>query len=222
VSFVIEGSEILLVAALEDEIHQAFAAEACRKLAVGVGKVNAAARLAFAIAQRRPGLVLNVGTAGSRRFARGALVECARFVQRDMDATALGLRRGQTPFDPAGAEISHEPVFGFLPLASCGTGDGFEVGAGAAPDPGFDAGDVVDMEAYALAKTCLIAGVRFACLKYVTDGADGAASEHWQESVPLAARALHAAYARQFRGLSREPLISRSENASLPTKSSSC
>ena len=43
--------------------------------------------------------------------------------------------------------------------------------------------DVVEMEAYAIAKACKKAGVDFKCFKYVSDQADGNASKDWHETV---------------------------------------
>ncbi len=43
------------------------------------------------------------------------------------------------------------------------------------------------MEAYALAKVCWLERAPFACVKYVTDGADHAAGAHWQRNVHKAA-----------------------------------
>ena len=39
--------------------------------------------------------------------------------------------------------------------------------------------DVVDMEAYAIAKACHLAGVDFVSYKYITDGANENAAEQW-------------------------------------------
>ena len=38
------------------------------------------------------------------------------------------------------------------------------------------------MEAYALAKTCKIFGVKFACYKYISDNADNEAADNWKEN----------------------------------------
>src|SRR5258708_6436691 len=46
---------------------------------------------------------------------------------------------------------------------------------------------VVDMEAYALAKACWYAKAPFACAKYVSDGADHAAADDWQQNQHKAA-----------------------------------
>jgi adenosylhomocysteine nucleosidase len=45
------------------------------------------------------------------------------------------------------------------------------------------------MEAYALAKVCHLERARFACAKYITDGADTSAATAWQRNLPRAAAA---------------------------------
>jgi len=152
----------------------------------GVGKVNAAMMLTrdlcgYAQAGRPPPLVVNFGTAGSRIHRTGALVSCHEFIQRDMDVRGLGFALGVTPFDPSPATLEFEPVFRELPAAVCGSGDSFatvECDSGCA---------VLDMEAYALAKASRLGGANFACVKYVTDGADHAAAADWQNNVHKAA-----------------------------------
>ncbi len=155
-------------------------------LFTGLGKVNAAAALARHLAALRiagtpPALVVNFGTAGSPRFRTGEVVACRRFLQRDIDLTPLGFPRGHTPFDEHGGALEFDPVFHHLREATCGTGDSFETAAS-----GIDC-DVVDMEAYALAKVCRHEAVAFACAKFISDGADHAAARDWRANVALAA-----------------------------------
>jgi adenosylhomocysteine nucleosidase len=160
-------------------------------LFTGIGKVNAAYRLASHLAARRsspPSLVVNFGTAGSRRHPPGILVACRRFVQRDMDVCGLGFRPGETPFETVPSELDFPAHFSGLPEATCGTGDRFETGALDHPY------DVIDMEAYALAKVCWLEGVPFACAKYVSDGADSAAASDWESQLDAAAQAFVRAY----------------------------
>ena len=128
-----------------------------------------------------PPLVLNFGTAGSARIPARTLVACRRFVDRDMNVSALGFAHGETPFDELPPTLEFPPVFTELPEAVCGSGDSF-----ATADHG-PACDVVDMEAYALAKACKLEGAEFACAKYVSDGADEHAARHWKENVAGAA-----------------------------------
>ncbi len=56
--------------------------------------------------------------------------------------------------------------------------------------------DVVDMEAYALAKVCALEDISFACAKYITDGADHAAANDWQGNLPQAAAGFFSLYRR--------------------------
>jgi len=43
--------------------------------------------------------------------------------------------------------------------------------------------DLVDMEAYALAKSCKRFKAKFTCVKYASDFADENAADHWAENV---------------------------------------
>jgi adenosylhomocysteine nucleosidase len=72
--------------------------------------------------------------------------------------------------------------FDDLQRGLCGSGDSFVITACA-----HDC-DVLDMEAYALAKVCLFERCTFNAVKYVTDGADDAASQDWQSNVHRAAQ----------------------------------
>jgi len=162
-------------------------------LFTGVGKVNAAHRLTRRLADERARghapLVVNFGTAGSRRFRTGELVAFRRFVQRDMDVTSLGFLPHETPFEDVPRELEFPEVFSALKHGVCGSGDRFEA-VEAAPT-----WDLVDMEAYALAKVCFLEGAAFACAKYVTDGADSSAATDWQANLPRAAQAFAELYA---------------------------
>jgi adenosylhomocysteine nucleosidase len=186
--------DVLVVMALQEEELGLLQAAGAAVLFTGVGKVNAALQLMrYLTAQRLAGTpvrqVLNVGTAGSRRFATGSLVGCHRFVQRDMDVSPLGFARGTTPFEAQwGGELVFEPAFAQLPQGLCGTGDSFDTGAHALHC------EVLEMEAYALAKVCLHEGVGFACAKYISDGADHASATDWAAALPAAAAAFASLY----------------------------
>ncbi len=182
----LELPNVLVVVALRAESAGVFEAAGIPVLYCGVGKVNAAIALAralerYALQDRAMPLVLNFGSAGSRRHVAGALVECHEVVQRDMDGSGLGFALGVTPYDEAPSCLRFEPVFTHLPSAVCGSGDSF-----ATAETGMDCA-VVDMEAYALAKVCWYEKAQFACAKYVSDGADHAAAEDWQRNLHKAA-----------------------------------
>jgi adenosylhomocysteine nucleosidase len=177
---------IIVVMALRVESSGVFEAADVPVLYCGVGKVNAAIALTkelsrYAHQGEQMPLVVNFGSAGSRCFAPGTLVACQEFVQRDMDVSGLGFALGITPYDEAPASLLFDPVFTDLPAAVCGSGDSF-----ATADIEVDCA-VIDMEAYALAKVCWHENARFACVKYVTDGADHTAADDWQRNVHVAA-----------------------------------
>ncbi len=128
---------------------------------------------------KRPRLVINYGTAGSRKIKKKTLVDCTRFIQRDMDVTGLGFMKGETPFEKD-IPIVIESNCSFNPIgrnATCGTGDNF------AEDKSQYYGEVVDMEAYALSKVCHHFDTQFISFKYITDGADEQAHEDWENNL---------------------------------------
>ena len=88
----------------------------------------------------------------------------------------LDLKLGETPFDSINEIINSDKGY------TCGSGDSFvskqiemEV-------------DLVDMEAYALAKVCKLEGIKFRCFKYISDNADGDASLDWTENCKKGAK----------------------------------
>jgi adenosylhomocysteine nucleosidase len=184
--------------ALEIESQGLFAERGVSVLYTGIGKVNAAYRLSCALLEQRARYgrlprVVNFGTAGSPTLPAGSLVSCRRFVQRDMDVSGLGFPVGATPFEDIPAILEFPRLFEDVPEGICGTGDRFETGAPVVPC------DVIDMEAYALAKVCHLEGAEFGALKFVTDGADGNAGIDWQANLPRAARAFVEHHARLTR-----------------------
>lgn len=180
---------VLLVLALEQENHQRrLDPLAHRVLYTGVGKVNATLALSRYLAgcSAMP-LVVNVGSAGSHCFSAGEVVNVTEFVQRDMDCTAMGVPLGQTPFED-GKRLRNGLQVPGLPAAAVFTGDSFVTEA----HPVFHL-EVIDMEAYALAKVCAAFNAPFLCLKFITDGADGEAADDWSQAVILSAHRLEAA-----------------------------
>lgn len=184
---------MLVVMALELEAQGLFASAGIDVLYTGIGKVNAAHALTRRLTQTRQAgkeipRVVNFGTAGSHTFATGSLVACTSFIQRDMDVTALGFAPGTTPFDALPPVLEFPVSLPHLPHGVCSSGDSFETRGPVISR------DVLDMEAYALAKVCLIEGARFTCVKYVTDGADHAAAGDWHANLPKAAAEFLAVY----------------------------
>ena len=172
---------ILIVSALEIETQGKL--DDWDVIYTGVGKVNATMTLVDRLTDYnyvKPDLVINYGTAGSRKIKKKTLVDCTKFVQRDMDVTGLGFLRGETPFEQDPPVIIQPQNIDFNPIgrnATCGTGDCF------VEDKSQYYGEVVDMEAYALAKVCYLYGVPFISFKYITDGADEQAHEDWEANL---------------------------------------
>ena len=176
--------DILIVSALEVETQGQL--EDYRVLYTGVGKVNATFELTKVLQKAHlhymppmPKLVINYGTAGSRKIKKKQLVDCTKFIQRDMDVTGLGFMKGETPFE-SDPSITIQSTSEFNPIgrkASCGSGDSF------VEDRTNYYGEVVDMEAYALAKVCHIRNIPFISFKYITDGADEQSHEDWEKNL---------------------------------------
>ena len=187
-------SKPLIVMALPQESRGLLESAGAPLLYTGVGKVNAAASLARRLAELRcagtpPSMVVNLGTAGSRTIPRHTMVACNRFSQRDMDVSGMGIPVGVTPFDDTPPVIEFPPVFSRLPQTLCSSADSFATHRHAIE------GDVVDMEAFALARVCLSEGLPFACAKYITDGADSDSATHWEAALEAAARGFAEVYA---------------------------
>ena len=173
---------ILIVSALEVETQGKL--KDYNVLYTGVGKVTATYELTKHFGKHGShipySLIINYGTAGSRKIKRKTLVDCTKFVQRDMDVTGLGFMRGETPFEQDPPVIIQQQNIEFNPIgrnATCGTGDNF------VEDKTNYYGEVVDMEAYALAKVCYLYDVPFISFKYITDGADEQAHEDWEANL---------------------------------------
>ena len=172
----------LIVFAMEEESRDAFSDYSV--MYTGIGKVNASYALSKKLQSERPSMIINMGTAGSRKHATGSIINCTRFIQRDMDVSVLGFEKWQTPFskDPVVIEYGH--AVNDLTQGLCGTGDSFDATEIAAQF------DVVDMEAYALALICQREKMPFLCLKYISDGADDKAVGDWNAALENAAKEL--------------------------------
>ncbi|WP_130804925.1 5'-nucleosidase [Acinetobacter sp. Marseille-P8049] len=184
---------LALIMALSDESKGLFEQAGIAVHYSGIGKVNAAFTAFDVIQKTGCDVLLNLGSAGSSVFDAHSLVEVRQVVQRDMDVSPLGFPIGTTPLDhdfPAAIEL--EPFFSELPKGICGTGDSFETGAAKL------ACDLVDMEAYAIAKVCKKLGVRCISVKYITDGANDTAHLDWEANLLLGAQKLLALYRQHF------------------------
>ncbi len=168
----VAGRRLLFVMATDheygEELQRRF-----RPLITGVGPVESAAVLAGALARlevdgRLPDLVVSAGSAGSATLARGGVFCVSQVSWRDVDASALGIPAGVTPFlgiDPV--QILPWQVPG---LASASLSTGSDIVTGSRYDQ-IEA-DMVDMETWAVLRVCQRAGVALVGLRGISDGRD--------------------------------------------------
>lgn len=135
----------------------------------GVGKVNAAIVAATLIERYKPTRVFNFGTAGGITTTHGGVYKCTTFSQRDVIL-------GGCIIGPQ-AEILHQPVVTGDDGFRLSTGDNFVT------DTYNINADLVDMEAFSIAKACEVANVEFICYKYISDMADENAADHFTDHV---------------------------------------
>ena len=152
----------------------------------GVGKINATYNTLRLINLYKPKIIINYGTAGAINTELNGIIECTKFYQRDMDIRSLDFELGETPFDNIKEIIISKNGF------SCGTGDNFV-------NQKIDMKvDVVDMEAYAIAKVCKLEKIEFKCFKYISDNADKNANIDWNENLALGAQIFSKLYKDDF------------------------
>ena len=143
----------------------------------GVGKINATYNSLKLISIHKPKIVINYGTAGKINNNLKGIIECTKFYQRDMDVRGLNFELGETPYDEIKEIITSNSGY------SCGSGDSFvnkEIDMNV---------DVVDMEAYAIAKVCELENIVFKCFKYISDSADKNADKDWKRNLEIASEA---------------------------------
>ncbi|MCR6672740.1 5'-methylthioadenosine/S-adenosylhomocysteine nucleosidase [Devosia ginsengisoli] len=141
-------------------------------LITGIGPVEAAVAATRALAEARhagalPEMVVSLGSAGSRVLEQCGLYQASSVSYRDMDASALGFPKGQTPLLDLPPVLPLHTIAG-LPTATLSTGA--NVVSGTAYD-GIEA-EMVDMETYAVMRACQAFGVPLLALRGISDGAE--------------------------------------------------
>ena len=175
---------VLCVMAAEPEYGPALRAR-IRPLITGVGPVEAAAAVGCALAELKagdglPDGIVSLGSAGSRTLEHARVYRVASVSYRDMDASALGFPKGETPYPrlPAVLMLADGPAA--LPAARLATGA--SVVSGVAYDA-IDA-DMVDMETFAVVRAAARFDVPVLGLRGVSDGrAELSALEHWTDAL---------------------------------------
>jgi len=139
---------------------------------VGVGKVSSAINATWLITLFKADRVINLGTAGSITAGPG-IHRINQVVQHDVNLQSLGLEPGQHFNDPLSwIQLGGEGL-------SCASGDLFVTEPSKLRVPC----DIVEMEAYSIARAAKTAGIDIEIWKYITDNADAESSKTWQERV---------------------------------------
>lgn len=164
------GRRVLFVMAAEPEygphLRGLFVPLIC-----GVGPVEAAVAVSAELARLRalgaaPDLVVSLGSAGSRILEQTEVYQAGSVSYRDMDASALGFPKGETPFLDKPAVLPLTSQIPGVPSASLSTGA--NVVSGAAYDA-IDAA-MVDMETYAVLRACQAFDLPLIALRGISDG----------------------------------------------------
>jgi len=137
----------------------------------GVGPVEAAIATTRVLAERGgdlPRLVVSLGSAGSRRLEQCGVYQAVSVSYRDMDASALGFPKGQTPFLDLPPTLPLAPLVPGLRPATLSTG------ADVVSGPAYDGieEDMVDMETFAILRACQAFSVPLLALRGISDGAE--------------------------------------------------
>lgn len=171
--------EVLVVIACQEESNNLIEKLGVEILYTGIGKINASYHLTKILIQKKlngklPKYVINIGSCGSRKFKKGQLVACNKFIQRDIDCGKLGI----TPREEELYIIEHKKIINDLEYGICGTGDNF-----ATKPCKIQEVDLCEMEGYALAKVCKLENIDFISIKYITDGLDEDGHNDWDNNV---------------------------------------
>jgi adenosylhomocysteine nucleosidase len=141
-------------------------------LMTGIGPVEAAVVLSSELQRLKgervlPDLVVSLGSAGSRTLEQAEVYQAVSVSYRDMDASALGFPKGQTPF----LDI---PITLDLPHRIAGLKEAtLSTGANIVSGKAYDAIDaqMVDMETFSLLRACQRFDVPLIGLRGISDGA---------------------------------------------------
>ena len=161
----------LILFALKDEAPDIFQ-EYNNVFEIGVGKVNAALNTVRLILEHKPKRIINLGTAGGIRASSG-IHKIKKVIQHDVNLIPLGLKPGFHLCDND-SEITLAET-GMI----CASGDLFVT----EPNKLRIDCDIVEMEAYSVARAGLMTGIEVEIWKYISDKADDEAPDAWKQKV---------------------------------------
>ena len=138
---------------------------------IGIGPVEAAINTTQTLSTLKnngtlPDLVVSLGSAGSQKLVQTEVYQVSSVSWRDMDASALGVEKGVTPFLDLPATLSMPQLIANFPSATLSTG------ANVVSGKAYDAveADMVDMETYAVLRACQTFSVPLFGLRGISDG----------------------------------------------------
>lgn len=138
---------------------------------IGIGPVEAAINTTQTLSTLKnngtlPDLVVSLGSAGSQKLVQTDVYQVSSVSWRDMDASALGVEKGVTPFLDLPATLSMPQLIADFPSASLSTG------ANVVSGKAYNAveADMVDMETYAVLRACQTFSVPLFGLRGISDG----------------------------------------------------
>jgi adenosylhomocysteine nucleosidase len=164
----IDPKKTLIVMALRQESQGLMEELNLPLLFSGVGLIKATQKLTQHLTSHKYERVLNLGTAGSRKWPQKSLLEVQKAVRRDQ---VLGWMN---------QEINLQTLTD-LPKGICGSADFVDT------TPQVDKWDMLDMEAYALASVCHDMKIPFHSVKYITDLSDAHSQKDWESLLVPAA-----------------------------------
>ena len=166
----ISGKKLLFVMAAEAEYGPYLKARFV-PLLTGVGPVESAISLSGFLAKLAaqnslPDLVISLGSAGSRTLKQTQVYQVKSVSYRDMDASALGFEKGLTPFLALPKIIDLPHLIPGIESATLSTGANIVSGSA------YNAieADMVDMETFALQRSCMVYNVPLIGLRGISDG----------------------------------------------------
>ena len=169
-----EKPKMLIVMALKEESQGLIETQAEKQgisvFYTGVGLLKAAEKLTSLIHQLKPQKILNLGTAGSKKIPVGELVEVTEYIFRGEHFLDINFTIQDNPHTN-------------LKSVSCGSADHVDFSENTVYD-------IMDMEAYALARVCKSQKVDFMCVKYISDSSNINLKTEWQNNLKKSAFAL--------------------------------
>lgn len=142
-------------------------------LMCGVGPVEAGVVVTGTLTELKlsgemPDIVVSLGSAGSRDLQQTGIYQAKSVSYRDMDASALGFEKGTTPLLDLPKELTMPLLMQGVEAVRLSTGA--NVVSGSAYDE-IDA-DMVDMETFAILRSCHRFDLPLIALRGISDGKD--------------------------------------------------